>query len=109
RQVVQPKVLEVNHVISNLEKMLRRVIGEYIELRTVLSPDAGKVKADSGQLEQVIMNLSVNARDAMPEGGTLTIETGNVSWRKECDSPDAPPQPYVRLSVRDTGVGMDAR
>ena len=72
RQVVQPKVLALNHVISNLEKMLRRVIGEYIELRTILSPDLGKVKADGGQLEQVIMNLSVNARDAMPEGGTLT-------------------------------------
>ena len=109
RQVVQPKVLELNHLISNLEKMLRRVIGEYIELRTILSSDVGKVKADGGQLEQVIMNLSVNARDAMPEGGTLTIETASVSWRKDCDAPEGPPLPYVRLSVRDTGVGMDAR
>ena len=86
RQVVQPRVLELNHLISNLEKMLRRVIGEYIELRTVLSPAVSKVKADGGQLEQVIMNLSVNARDAMPEGGTLTIETSNVSWRKDGDT-----------------------
>jgi two-component system, cell cycle sensor histidine kinase and response regulator CckA len=107
RQVVQPKILGLNHLISNLEKLLRRVIGEYIELRTVLRPDIGKVKADAGQLEQVIMNLSVNARDAMPEGGTLTIETAIVSWRKECDAADAPVRPYVRLSVRDTGVGMD--
>jgi PAS domain S-box-containing protein len=107
RQVVQPKVLGLNHLISNLEKMLRRVIGEYIELRTVLRPDVGKVKADAGQLEQVIMNLSVNARDAMPEGGTLIIETSNVVWRKETDPPDQLPRPHVRLAVRDTGVGMD--
>jgi two-component system, cell cycle sensor histidine kinase and response regulator CckA len=83
------------------------VIGEYIELRTVLSPKLGQVKADGGQLEQVIMNLSVNSRDAMPEGGTLTIETANAQWRRECDSAEAQPRPYVRLSVRDTGVGMD--
>jgi CheY-like chemotaxis protein len=104
---VQPKVLGLNHLISNLEKMLRRVIGEYIELRTILSPDLDKVKADSGQLEQVIMNLSVNARDAMPEGGSLIIETANVTWRKETDPAEAPAHPYVRLSVRDTGKGMD--
>ncbi len=108
RQVVQPKPIELNHLISNLEKMLRRVIGEYIELRTVLSPDLGQVKADGGQLEQVIMNLAVNSRDAMPEGGILVIETDNVLWRKEVDVPDAPPRMYVRLSVRDTGIGMDA-
>ena len=107
RQVVQPKVLALNHVISNLEKMLRRVIGEYIELRTILSPSLDQVKADAGQLEQVIMNLSVNARDAMPEGGTLTIETSNVTWRKETEPAEAAARPYVRLSVRDTGVGMD--
>jgi len=107
RQVVQPKVLALNHVISNLEKMLRRVIGEYIELRTILNPQLDQVKADGGQLEQVIMNLSVNARDAMPEGGTLTIETSNVHWRKDTDPPESSARPYVRLSVRDTGVGMD--
>jgi PAS domain S-box-containing protein len=108
RQVVQPRVLELNHLISNLEKMLRRVIGEYIELRTVLPADLGKVKVDSGQMEQVIMNLSVNARDAMPEGGVLMITTSNAILRKETDPPDAPPQRYVKLSVCDTGVGMDA-
>src|SRR5581483_1957762 len=107
RQVVQPKIIALNHVISNLEKMLRRVIGEYIELRTVLRPDVGKVKADAGQLEQVIMNLSVNARDAMPEGGTLTIETAGVTWRKESDPAEQTARPYVRLSVRDNGMGMD--
>jgi CheY-like chemotaxis protein len=106
RQVVQPKVLGLNHLISNLEKMLRRVIGEHIELKTLLSPDLGKVKADGGQLEQVIMNLSVNARDAMPKGGILTIETADVSWRKEYDAPGSL-RPHVRLSVRDTGIGMD--
>jgi PAS domain S-box-containing protein len=107
RQVVQPKILALNHVISNLEKMLRRVIGEYIELRTILSPSLDQVKADAGQLEQVIMNLSVNARDAMPEGGTLTIETSNVTWRKSTDPVESPARPYVCLSVRDSGVGMD--
>jgi PAS domain S-box-containing protein len=106
RQVVQPKLLELNHLISNLEKMLCRVIGEHIELKTILSPSLGRVKADGGQLEQVIMNLSVNARDAMPEGGTLVIETSMVPWRKESDLPDSP-RPCVRLSVRDTGMGMD--
>jgi two-component system cell cycle sensor histidine kinase/response regulator CckA len=107
RQVVQPKVLELNHLISNLEKMLRRVIGEHIELVTNLSADLRRVKADAGQLEQVIMNLAVNARDAMPEGGKLTIETKNVFFRKEADLPDTAGSLYVMLTVTDTGVGMD--
>ena len=96
RQVVQAKVLQLNHVVSNLEKMLRRVIGEHIALKTVLDPNLDMVKVDPGQMEQVVMNLAVNARDAMPEGGTLTIETENTGERA------------VRLSVVDTGVGIDA-
>jgi PAS domain S-box-containing protein len=107
RQVVQPKVLELNHLISNLEKMLRRVIGEHIELVTNLSADLRRVKADAGQLEQVIMNLAVNARDAMPEGGKLTIETKNIFFRKEADLPDTAGSLYAMLTVTDTGVGMD--
>ena len=95
RQVVQPKVLQLNHVVSNLEKMLRRVIGEHIALKTALDPNLDMVKVDPGQMEQVIMNLAVNARDAMPKGGTLTIETANTGGR------------LVRLSVVDTGVGID--
>jgi CheY-like chemotaxis protein len=99
RQAAQPKVIELNHVISNLEKMLRRVIGEHIELRTVFDPALPRVKADAGQVEQVLMNLAINARDAMPQGGTLTIESRGVYRRGV---------PHVRLSVMDTGVGMDA-
>jgi nitrogen-specific signal transduction histidine kinase/ActR/RegA family two-component response regulator len=100
RQVAQPKLIELNHVVSNLEKMLRRVIGEHISLETSLDPALARVKADSGQVEQVLMNLAINARDAMPQGGTLTIETGNAVLRGIAQ---------VRLSVIDTGVGMDAK
>ena len=107
RQVVQPKALELNHLISNLEKMLRRVIGEHIELVTSLSPDLRRVKADGGQIEQVIMNLAVNARDAMPQGGKLTIETRNVFFSRESGLSDAGGL-YAVLAVSDTGVGMDA-
>jgi len=78
QQVLQPAVLEVNKLVSDLEKMLRRLLGEDVELGTRLGPTTGRVKADPGQLEQVIMNLAVNARDAMPNGGKLTLETGNV-------------------------------
>src|SRR5207248_6218224 len=98
RQVVQPKILGLNHLISNLEKMLRRVIGEHIELRTILRPDVGKVKADAGQLEQLIMDLSVNAGDAMPDGGALTIEAATVAWRTDGGGPNAVPAPHVRVS-----------
>jgi PAS domain S-box-containing protein len=108
RQVLTSKVLDLNAVISDLEKMLKRLIGEDIALRTILDRPLGRVKADPGQIEQVLMNLAVNARDAMPLGGDLTIETSNV----ELDETFArshitvKPGPHVMLAVRDTGVGM---
>jgi CheY-like chemotaxis protein len=109
RQVIQPKILDLNALVANMDRMLRRVIGEHIELETVLSPGIGGVKADAGQLEQVIMNLAVNARDAMSEGGKLSIRTSNVDVRRSSRvHTDVRPGSYVRLTVADTGKGMDA-
>ena len=108
RQVVEMKVLDLNALLRDLEKMLHRVIGEDIELETSPGAGLGRVKADPGQIEQAILNLVVNARDAMPSGGKLTIETGN----EEVDPVFAAkhmglkPGRYVRLSVSDTGIGM---
>jgi len=109
RQVIQPKVLDLNAHVANMDRMLRRVIGEHIELETVLSPGLGSVRADAGQLEQVIINLAVNARDAMPEGGKLSIRTSNVEVARSSRlHADVRPGSYVRLTVADTGKGMDA-
>ncbi len=106
--VLAPRVLSLNSVVENVEKMLQRVIGEDIELTTKLAADAGNVRADAGQLEQVLMNLAVNARDAMPTGGAITIETTNVQVSEEYTSSHQPISagPYVMLAVSDTGVGM---
>ncbi|MGH9749227.1 MAG: PAS domain S-box protein, partial [Candidatus Polarisedimenticolia bacterium] len=110
KQILQVRLLDLNEVVAGAETILRRLIGEDVELATVLRPDLGKVRADPGQIEQVIMNLAVNSRDAMPQGGRLTLETAGVvldqAYRMQ--HPPAVPGPYVMLAVSDTGVGMDA-
>lgn len=110
QQILQPSILNINDIIVNLEKMLRRVIGEDIDLVTILEPQLGQVTADAGQIEQVIMNLVVNARDAMPEGGRLIIETANIYLDEmySRQSVGVVAGPYVVLAVSDTGVGVDA-
>jgi PAS domain S-box-containing protein len=110
KQVLQPKVLNLNSVVAGIEGLLRRLIGEDVQLRTVLAPDLGTVKADPGQIEQVIVNLAVNARDAMPGGEkTLTIETSNLDLvaGSKMDHLAVEQGAYVTLLVRDTGRGMD--
>lgn len=111
QQVLDPKVLDLRVAVADMEKLLQRLIGEDIELTTVLDPQLGKVKADQGQLEQVIMNLAVNARDAMPQGGKLTIHLENTvldqDYVRRYPYPVLP-GPYVLLRVGDTGTGMDA-
>jgi two-component system, cell cycle sensor histidine kinase and response regulator CckA len=108
QQILQPKIIDVNALVGDLEKMLGRLLGEDVALGTRLDPAVGRVKADAGQLEQVLMNLAVNARDAMPEGGKLTIETANIDLdeRYAADHYPARPGPYVMVAVTDTGVGM---
>ncbi|HJW14445.1 MAG TPA: ATP-binding protein, partial [Thermoanaerobaculia bacterium] len=101
RQVLILEVLDLNLLVREMERMLRRVIGEDIEIRTRYDPELGRVRADRGQLEQVLINLIINARDAMPSGGTITIETGNAEL-------DGHHLPAVMLAVGDTGCGMDA-
>jgi nitrogen-specific signal transduction histidine kinase/CheY-like chemotaxis protein len=109
RQVVHPVAMNMRSAVSDLEMMLRRLIGEQVRLVLDLDPSTGLVQADPGQLDQILVNLVVNARDAMPSGGTLTIQTSNVYF----DEPyavehfEVQPGPYVMLAVQDTGMGMD--
>jgi two-component system cell cycle sensor histidine kinase/response regulator CckA len=108
KQVLEPKVLNLNAVVTDAATMLQRLLGEDLELNTVLEPGLARVKADPGQIEQVLMNLAVNARDAMPQGGKLTIETANTDLDDSYTRayPDLRPGPYVALTVSDTGTGM---
>lgn len=110
QQVFQVRVLNLNDIIRNLLKMLQRIIGEHIEITTTLADDLKPVKADPGQLEQILMNLSVNARDAMPKGGKLTLETSNVVLDEDFVRlhVGASVGPQVLLTVSDTGTGMDS-
>ena len=109
RQIVTPRVVDLNEGIRTVEPMLRRLIGERVELRLALDASAGRVRADSGQLDQILVNLVVNARDAMPDGGRVTIETGNVVFDLgyAIEHFDVTPGPFVMLAVSDTGQGMD--
>jgi PAS domain S-box-containing protein len=108
KQVLEPEIVDLGAVLSNMASMLQRLLGEDLALRLVLAPDLGSVRVDPGQMEQVVMNLAVNARDAMPSGGHLTIETANVELDDACASQhlSVPPGPYVTLSVSDDGAGM---
>ncbi len=110
RQVLVPEALDLGAVVSAMARMLQRMIGENVPLRTLISPDRGTVTADRSQIEQILMNLAVNARDAMPQGGTLTIEVADAALDSEYENnhPGARVGNYVMLSVRDTGTGMDA-
>ncbi len=110
QQVIEPKVLDLNAVLGGMDKMLRRLLGADVDLVSVLNASVGRVKADPGHMEQVIMNLAVNARDAMPSGGKLTMETGNVVLDEAYarDHAGATAGPHVMLAVSDTGTGMDA-
>jgi PAS domain S-box-containing protein len=108
RSVLRPSVLDLNAIVSSSERMLHRLLGEDIELTSALAPGLGRVRADAGQIEQIIINLAVNARDAMPEGGKLTFETANVELDANyCQThSEVAPGPYVMLAVSDNGCGM---
>jgi len=108
-QILQPKVLNINAIVTGMEAMLKRLILEHVDLMVSLAPQIGLIKMDPTQLEQVLINLVVNAAHAMPRGGKLTIETGNVTLDEHYQQRHLPvsPGPYVRLAVSDTGVGMD--
>ncbi len=110
KQIISPKVIDLNAVVDSARKLLQRLIGEDIELVTTLAPSLNRVKADASQMEQVIMNLAVNSRDAMPNGGKITIETGSVDLDETYarQHVGVKPGPYVMLAVSDTGSGMDS-
>ncbi len=109
RQVLQPKVLNLNAIIADFDRMLSRLVGERVTVEVNCEPELWQVRADPGELGRAIMNLTLNARDAMPGGGTLTIETANAALNEgDAESLDLAPGRYVKMAVRDTGVGMDA-
>jgi CheY-like chemotaxis protein len=110
KQIIEPRLLDVNVVVADMRAMLGRLIGEDVRILLGLQPGLALVRADRGQLEQVVMNLAVNVRDAMPEGGTLTIETSDVELDEDYarTHPSAKPGLYVALTVTDTGAGMTA-
>jgi PAS domain S-box-containing protein len=110
KQVLRPKILDLNAIVMNLDQLLRRLMSENIAMKTFVSNDVGAIKADPGQIEQVIMNLVVNARDALPDGGRILIETSNVDLDSAYtrDHTVVRPGPYVLLAVTDTGIGMTA-
>ena len=108
RQVLQPRIIDINTVVADMDKMLRRVIGENISFDLALADDLGLVRADPAQLEQVILNLMVNSKDAMPRGGRITVRTANRAIEEGMSAAaDLPPAEYVMLQLQDTGVGMD--
>ena len=114
KQILAPRSLNLNEVVTESEKMLHRLIGEDVEIRIVLDPKLGEIMADSSQVEQLIMNLAINARDAMPQGGLLTLETRNfdldgVDGGHAPDTPNLTPGRYVMFAISDTGDGMDAQ
>ena len=111
KQVLEPKIISLNHIVADMGKMIQRIIGEDIRLKLELAPDLGLVKIDPGQMEQVLLNLAVNARDAMPSGGELRLETSNVRIREGIADAhlNIPPGHYASLSVADTGRGMDEK
>jgi CheY-like chemotaxis protein len=109
RQLLQPRLMNLNLVLGGVERLVRRLLGEEVELLTALAPDLNSVRVDPGQIEQVIMALALNAREAMPSGGTLRLETANVALSDPelLEIADIPPGPYVLLTIQDSGVGMD--
>ena len=109
KQIMKPKIINLNQTVADIKKMLERLIGEDIEIVTRLSPDLGQISADPGHIEQMIVNLVVNARDAMPDGGRLTIETSNISLDTEYAKRHFPivPGKYIVIAITDTGLGMD--
>src|SRR5262249_23212740 len=109
KQLLQPQVLDLNAIVSRMTGLLRRLIGEHIDLRSRPADSLDRISADPGQIEQVILNLALNARDAMPDGGVLTIETANVELDEEFVSahPGSSAGAHVMLAISDTGAGMD--
>ena len=111
KQIIEPTRLDLNVVVAGMQAMLGRLIGEHVKIVVALRPDVALIMADRGQVEQVVMNLAVNARDAMPKGGTLTIETANIELDEHYARAHAEVKPggYVGLTITDTGTGMTPR